>query len=71
VTFESEVSPSLTRHTSGVSGWDQSVTVDDVYDWDKSTAMLAAQAPAQLVCWVRRTSCFTANSTRASWTSPR
>ena len=36
MTFESEVSPSLTRHTSGVSGWDQSVTVDDEYDWDKS-----------------------------------
>jgi CubicO group peptidase (beta-lactamase class C family) len=32
-------------HTSGVSGWDQPVTIDDVYDWDKSTAMLAAQAP--------------------------
>ncbi len=35
----------LLSHTSGVSGWDQPVTVDDVYDWDKSTAMLAAQAP--------------------------
>ncbi|HLN30859.1 MAG TPA: serine hydrolase domain-containing protein [Gemmataceae bacterium] len=32
-------------HTSGVSGWDQPVTLDDLYDWDKSTAMLAAQAP--------------------------
>jgi CubicO group peptidase (beta-lactamase class C family) len=32
-------------HTSGVSGWDQPVTIDDVYDWDKSTAMLAGQAP--------------------------
>ncbi len=32
-------------HTSGVSGWDQPVTIDDVYDFDKSTAMLAAQAP--------------------------
>jgi CubicO group peptidase (beta-lactamase class C family) len=31
-------------HTSGVSGWDQPVTIEDVYDWDKSTAMLAAQA---------------------------
>src|SRR5262249_24544735 len=29
----------------GVSGWAQPVTFDDVYDWDKSTAMLAAQAP--------------------------
>src|SRR6516165_5607875 len=35
----------LLSHTSGVSGWDQPVTIDDVYDWDRSTAMLAAQAP--------------------------
>jgi CubicO group peptidase (beta-lactamase class C family) len=35
----------LLSHSSGVSGWDQPVTVEDVYDWDKSTAMLAAQAP--------------------------
>lgn len=34
----------LLSHTSGVSGWDQPVTIDDLYDWDKSTAMLAAQA---------------------------
>ncbi|MEL7158399.1 MAG: serine hydrolase domain-containing protein [Actinomycetota bacterium] len=32
-------------HTSGVSGWEQPVEVDDLYDWDKSTSMLAAQAP--------------------------
>jgi CubicO group peptidase (beta-lactamase class C family) len=35
----------LLSHTSGVSGWDQPVTVEDLYDWDKSTALLAAQAP--------------------------
>jgi CubicO group peptidase (beta-lactamase class C family) len=35
----------LLSHTSGVSGWDQPVTLNDLYDWDKSTAMLAAQAP--------------------------
>ncbi len=35
----------LLSHTSGVSGWDQPVTVEDLYDWDKSTARLAAQAP--------------------------
>jgi len=35
----------LLSHTSGVSGWEQPVTIDDVYDWDKSTSMLAAQAP--------------------------
>jgi CubicO group peptidase (beta-lactamase class C family) len=32
-------------HTSGVSGWDRPVALEDLYDWDKSTAMLAAQAP--------------------------
>lgn len=35
----------LLAHTSGVSGWEQPVTVDDLYDWEKSTSMLAAQAP--------------------------
>ena len=35
----------LLSHSSGVSGWDRPVTIDDVYDWHKSTAMLAAQAP--------------------------
>jgi CubicO group peptidase (beta-lactamase class C family) len=35
----------LLSHTSGVSGWDQPVAFDDLYDWDRSTAMLAAQAP--------------------------
>jgi CubicO group peptidase (beta-lactamase class C family) len=35
----------LLAHTSGVSGWDQPSTLEDLYDWDKSTAMLAAQAP--------------------------
>ncbi|MCW2557553.1 MAG: EstA family serine hydrolase, partial [Mycobacterium sp.] len=35
----------ILAHTSGLSGWDQPVVVEDVYDWDKSTAALAAQAP--------------------------
>jgi CubicO group peptidase (beta-lactamase class C family) len=35
----------LLSHTSGVSGWEQPFTIDDLYDWDKSTALLAAQAP--------------------------
>ena len=35
----------LLSHSSGVSGWDQPVVVEDLYDWDKSTSMLAAQAP--------------------------
>jgi CubicO group peptidase (beta-lactamase class C family) len=35
----------LMSHTSGVSGWDQPVVIEDLYDWEKSTAMLAGQAP--------------------------
>jgi CubicO group peptidase (beta-lactamase class C family) len=36
----------LLSHTSGVSAWAQPVEVDDLYDWEKATAMLAAQP-----CW--------------------
>jgi len=32
-------------HTSGVSAWEQPMTTEDLYDWEKSTSMLAAQAP--------------------------
>ncbi|QVI28869.1 beta-lactamase family protein [Mycolicibacterium neoaurum] len=35
----------LLTHSSGVSGWDQPVTPEDILDWDRSTAMLAAQSP--------------------------
>ena len=35
----------LLTHSSGVSGWAQPVVVEDIYDWEKSTSMLAAQAP--------------------------
>ena len=35
----------LLGHTSGVSGWDKPVTLTDLYDWEASTARLAAQAP--------------------------
>ena len=35
----------LMSHTSGVSGWEQPITLDDLYDLDKSNALLAAQAP--------------------------
>ena len=35
----------LMSHTSGVSAWAQPVQLEDLYDWEKSTAMLAAQAP--------------------------
>lgn len=32
-------------HTSGLSGWKEPMAADDLYDWDKATALLAAQAP--------------------------
>lgn len=35
----------IMSHTSGVSGLDQPAAVEDLYDWDKSTARFAAQAP--------------------------
>ena len=35
----------LMSHTSGVSGWEQPFAVEDMYDWEKSTSRLAAQAP--------------------------
>ncbi|WP_413783560.1 serine hydrolase domain-containing protein [Mycolicibacterium neoaurum] len=35
----------LLTHSSGVSGWDQPVTPEDILDWDRSTTMLAAQSP--------------------------
>jgi CubicO group peptidase (beta-lactamase class C family) len=35
----------ILSHTSGVSGWEMPFTLDDIYDWEKSTAQLARQAP--------------------------
>jgi CubicO group peptidase (beta-lactamase class C family) len=35
----------LMSHASGVSGLDQPAVVDDLYDWDKATSRMAAQAP--------------------------
>jgi CubicO group peptidase (beta-lactamase class C family) len=35
----------LLTHSSGVSGWEQPVVPEDILDWDKSTAALAAQPP--------------------------
>ncbi|HTM83747.1 MAG TPA: serine hydrolase domain-containing protein [Mycobacterium sp.] len=35
----------LLTHTSGLSGWEQPFPTEDIYDWDKSTAALAGQAP--------------------------
>jgi CubicO group peptidase (beta-lactamase class C family) len=35
----------LMSHSSGLSGWKEKVSVEDIYDWDKACALLAAQAP--------------------------
>jgi CubicO group peptidase (beta-lactamase class C family) len=39
----------LVRHvlsyTSGVAGWQEAMSTDDLFDWDKATSLLAAQAP--------------------------
>jgi len=35
----------LLGHTAGLSGWQEPMEVADLYDWDKATARLAAQAP--------------------------
>ncbi|MFT5692491.1 MAG: CubicO group peptidase (beta-lactamase class C family), partial [Oceanicoccus sp.] len=35
----------LMNHAAGLSGMDQPTTVTDMYDWDKMTGALAAQAP--------------------------
>ncbi len=35
----------LMSHASGVSGLDQPAVVEDLYDWERSTSRMAAQAP--------------------------
>ena len=35
----------LMAHTSGVSGWEEPFATEEMYDWESSTARLAAQAP--------------------------
>jgi len=35
----------LMAHTSGLSGWKAPMTGADLYDWEKATSLLAAQAP--------------------------
>ncbi len=35
----------LLSHTSGVSGWEQPITVEDIYDHEAAVARLAGQAP--------------------------
>jgi len=35
----------LMSHSAGLSGWKEKITTEDLYDWEKMTALLAAQAP--------------------------
>ncbi len=35
----------LLAHTAGLAGWQEPITAADIYDWEKSTSLLAAQAP--------------------------
>jgi CubicO group peptidase (beta-lactamase class C family) len=35
----------LMSHTAGLPGWDTQIKVEDLYDWEKVTSLLAAQAP--------------------------
>jgi CubicO group peptidase (beta-lactamase class C family) len=35
----------LLAHTSGLSGWQEPLEVAELYDWERCTALLAAQAP--------------------------
>ena len=35
----------LMSHSAGLSGWKETITEADIYDWDKATGLLAAQAP--------------------------
>jgi CubicO group peptidase (beta-lactamase class C family) len=35
----------LMSHTAGLPGWDTRITTEDLYDWEKVTSLLAAQAP--------------------------
>jgi CubicO group peptidase (beta-lactamase class C family) len=35
----------LMSHAAGLSGWKETLTTADVYDWEKMTSLLAAQAP--------------------------
>lgn len=35
----------LLSHSSGLSGWEEPMALSDLYDWEKATSSLAAQAP--------------------------
>ncbi len=36
----------LMAHTAGLAGWVEPIEEADLYDWEKATSLLAAQAPA-------------------------
>ena len=35
----------LLAHTAGLSGWTEPISIDDLYDWEKATGLLAGQEP--------------------------
>ncbi len=35
----------LLGHTAGLSGWSEPMSIEDLYDWEKATSLLAAQEP--------------------------
>jgi CubicO group peptidase (beta-lactamase class C family) len=35
----------LLAHTAGLPGWSEPMTMEDLYDWEKATTLLAAQEP--------------------------
>jgi len=35
----------LMSHSAGVPGWEKKITVEDIYDWDKTVGLLAEQEP--------------------------
>jgi CubicO group peptidase (beta-lactamase class C family) len=35
----------LMSHSAGLSGWKETISKSDLYDWEKATSLLAAQAP--------------------------
>ncbi|MEP7209996.1 MAG: serine hydrolase domain-containing protein, partial [Alphaproteobacteria bacterium] len=43
----------LMSHSAGLSGWKEPIKQDDLYDWEKATSLLAAQAPF----WAPGTAC--------------
>src|SRR5262249_42233784 len=43
----------LMSHSAGLSGWKEKIRAEDLYDWEKATSLLAAQAPF----WAPGTAC--------------